>query len=118
MLSCFCAAVLMSSFICTRHGSPRLHWLMPMTKGSCGGAANSWSHTLLQTTPMRRVESRAQRCARMACRSPFSADAGRLEPRSWRTALPLEQDGADDDHSGQHQAGLDCECVDAENLLE
>jgi len=28
---CFPAALLMSSFICTRHGSPRLHWLIPIT---------------------------------------------------------------------------------------
>ena len=31
----FSAAFFTSSFICTRQGSPRLHWLMPMTHGSC-----------------------------------------------------------------------------------
>ena len=30
MLACLSAAAFTSAFICTRHGSPRLHWLMPI----------------------------------------------------------------------------------------
>src|SRR6185437_11821607 len=45
---CRAAACRMSSFICTRHGSPRLHWLMPITYGSSGVPACFFGAELLQ----------------------------------------------------------------------
>jgi hypothetical protein len=61
---CPAAAALRSAFICTRHGSPRLHWLMPMTNAALPAALGLASGAGLPQP----AESRRERAREVAAK--------------------------------------------------
>src|SRR6267378_8265193 len=95
MFGCFSAAFLTSVFIWTRQGSPRLHWLIPITYCFSAARAARPNPNTSQTT-----------------RSFFMASSG------WSLADSLEEDRSDDDGSRQHQATRFTDSVDTQDLLE
>ncbi len=107
-LGCCAAACLMSSSICTRQGSPRLHWLMPMTKGSAGVPA-----CFLAAGDLPGGEPSARVRAQARIRGVFF-----IASSGGGSAALLEERRADDDGAREHQPGLGAEGVEAEDLAQ
>src|SRR5262245_36920608 len=91
-------ACLMSAFICTRQGSPRLHWLIPMMNGSSGVPAcflgplldeEEHEGTAASATRTAAARTKARRCVVGMAEPTYTRRARRGTPATMVSAAAL-----------------------------
>src|ERR1039458_4728103 len=141
---CFTAAAATSAFICTRHGSPRLHCDMPMVNCFCGAEELRAAGSVDLPQPVKAIRAKAPSTNIQApekLQAPnFKHTAGgfgrlvfgiSLELGAWSFQLsysyfssglilfsPLRQNRRHDDDASEHQPPRFGNGVDAQNFVE
>src|ERR1035441_10328852 len=143
-LGCFAAAAAMSAFICTRHGSPRLHCDMPTVNCFCDAEELGTAGSVDLPQPVKAIRAKAPSTNIQAPEKHQAPNFKRAAGGFWRLVFgislelgawilefsifvfisfsklfsPLRQNRRHDDDAGEHQPPRFGNGVDAQNFVE